>query len=401
MLRDVTAKTIKPTDKPMSDGTVIGLRLHPAKLKGQGTWKLRFVSPAKGKRRDISFGVYPEVSIVVARQLANEARCQIALGTDPLDARGDAKKVAKLETNILTFETAAKKVHVNLKDGWKNGKHQAQWINTLNTYVFPTIGHKSLTEIDVSDIAEALRPIWLSKPETASRVKQRIHQVMEWSCAQGLRVGNPVSGVQHLLPKQPSTSVRVQHHPAMPWANIPDFVKDHIGEADNASRALLLFVILTAVRSGEARGALWSEFDLKKKVWTIPAVRMKTKVIHRMPLSEPVIVLLEKRRQKPSKRGLVFPSPRAGNVLTDMAMTSFLRKHKAISDVAGRVATAHGFRSSFRDWASENGYSQHLAERALAHTVKNAVEAAYHRTDLLEQRRPMMNDWANFIIPKK
>ena len=224
---------------------------------------------------------------------------------------------------------------------------------------------------------------------------------MEWSCAQGLRVGNPVNGVQHLLPKQPSTSVRVQHHPAMPWANIPDFVKDHIAEADNASRALLLFVILTAVRSGEARGALWSEFDLKKKVWTIPAVRMKTKVIHRVPLSEPVIVLLEKRRQKPSQHGLVFPSPRAGNVLTDMALTSFLRKHKAISDVAGRVATAHGFRSSFRDWASENGYSQHLAERTLAHTVKNAVEAAYHRTDLLEQRRPMMENWANFIIPKK
>ena len=207
---------------------------------------------------------------------------------------------------------------------------------------------------------------------------------MEWSCARGLRVGNPVDGVQH--------------HPAMTWVNIPDFVKDHIGEADNASQSLLLFVILTAVRSGEARGALWSEFDLKKKVWTIPAVRMKTKVIHRVPLSEPVTKLLEKRQQKPSQRGLVFPSPRAGNVLTDMVLTSFLRKHKAISDVAGRVATAHGFRSSFRDWASENGYSQHLAERTLAHTVKNAVEAAYHRTDLLEQRRPMMENWAKFII---
>ena len=397
MLRDVTAKTIKPTDKPMSDGKVTGLRLHPARLKGHGTWKLRFVSPTTGKRRDISFGVYPDVSIVIARQLANEARSQIALGTDPLDARGDAKKVAKLETNILTFETAAKKVHVNLKDGWKNGKHQAQWINTLNTYVFPTIGHKSLTEIDVSDIAEALRPIGLSKPETASRVKQRIHQVMEWSCARGLRVGNPVNGVQHLLPKQPAASVRVQHHPAMPWANIPNFVKDHIGEADNASRALLLFVILTAVRSGEARGALWSEFDLKKKVWTIPSVRMKTKVIHRVPLSEPVTKLLEKRQQKPSQRGLVFPSPRAANVLTDMALTSFLRKHKAKSDVAGRIATAHGFRSSFRNWASENSYPQHLAESALAHQIKNQVERAYHRTDLLEQRRPMMDDWAKFI----
>ena len=133
-------------------------------------------------------------------------------------------------------------------------------------------------------------------------------------------------------------------------------------------------------------------------MWTIPAVRMKTKVIHRVPLSEPVIELLDKRQQKPSKRGLVFPSPRAGNVLTDMALTSFLRKHKAISDVNGRIATAHGFRSSFRDWASENSYPQHLAESALAHQIKNQVERAYHRTDLLEQRRPMMDDWAKFII---
>ncbi|MDA9159918.1 tyrosine-type recombinase/integrase [Rhodobacteraceae bacterium] len=398
MLRDVTAKNIAPNSKPLSDGGVSGLRLHPTKEKGRGLWKLRFISPVTGKRRDMGLGVYPEVAIIEARQQANAARSQVSQGLDPIEARAKAVKELKVENDALTFSEAAKKVHVNLKDGWKNGKHQAQWINTLNTYVFPTIGHKSLTEIDVSDIAEALRPIWLSKPETASRVKQRIHQVMEWSCAQGLRVGNPVSGVQHLLPKQPSTSVRVQHHPAMPWANIPDFVKDHIAEADNASRALLLFVILTAVRSGEARGALWSEFDLKQKVWTIPASRMKTKVIHRVPLSEPVIVLLEKRRQKPSQRGLVFPSPRAGNVLTDMALTSFLRKHKAISDVAGRIATAHGFRSSFRDWASENSYSQHLAESALAHQIKNQVERAYHRTDLLEQRRPMMDDWAKFII---
>ena len=132
----------------------------------------------------------------------------------------------------------------------------------------------------MSDIADVLRPIWLSKAETASRVKQRINQVMEWNCAQGLRVDNPVDGVQYQLPKLPTAYVRVQHHPAIPWANIPDFVKDHIGEADNASRALLLFVILTAVRSGEALSALWSEFDLKQKVWTIPTGRIKTKVIH-------------------------------------------------------------------------------------------------------------------------
>ena len=399
MLRDVTARNIAPNSKPLSDGGVSGLRLHPTKEKGRGLWKLRFISPATGKRRDMGLGVYPEVAIIEARLQANAARSQVNQGIDPIDARAKAVKDLKVEADALTFSEAANKVHADMKAGWQNAKHQAQWINTLKTYAFHIIGDKPVREVEVSDIADVLRPIWLTKAETASRVKQRIHQVMEWSCARGLRVGNPVNGVQHLLPKQPAASVRVQHHPAMPWADIPDFVKSHIGEADNASRALLLFVILTAVRSGEARGALWSEFDLKKKVWATPAVRMKTKVIHRVPLSEPVIELLEKRQQKPSPRGLVFPSPRAGNVLTDMALTSFLRKHKAISDVNGRIATAHGFRSSFRDWAIENSYPQHLAESALAHQIKNQVEKAYHRTDLLEQRRPMMDDWAKFIIP--
>lgn len=396
MLQNSNAKTIKPTDQPIPDGTVTGLRLYPTNVKGRGRWKLRFVSPVTGKRRDIGFGVYPEVSIVQARQKGNEARSLIALGTDPLNERATAKKTAMLETNIRTFKDAAERVHADMKAGWKNGKHIAQWINTLNTYVFPLIGHKPLSEIDVSDISDALRPIWLNKAETATRVKQRIHQVMEWSCAQGLRVGNPVNGVRHLLPKQPSASVRVQHHPAMPWVNIPDFVKTHITDTENVSRLLLLFVILTAVRSGEARGARWSEFNLEQKVWAIPAIRMKTQVIHRVPLAKPVVELLKKQQQS-AKHSIVFPSPKASKILTDMALTSFLRKHKAISDTPGRPATAHGFRSSFRDWASENSYPQNLAESALAHRIKNAVEAAYHRTDLLEQRRPMMEKWAEFV----
>ena len=397
MLQNSNAKTIKPTDQPMPDGTVTGLRLYPTNVKGRGRWKLRFVSPVTGKRRDIGFGVYPEVSIVQARQKGNEARSLIALGSDPLNERATAKKTAMLETNIRTFKDAAERVHADMKAGWKNGKHIAQWINTLHTYVFPLIGHKHLPDIDVKDISDVLGPIWLTKAATARRVKQRTHQIMEWSCAQGLRVGNPVNGVQHLLPKQPSASLRVQHHPAMPWVNIPDFVETHITDAENVSRTLLLFVILTAVRSGEARGARWSEFNLEQKVWSIPAIRMKTQVIHRVPLAEPVVELLQKQQRR-SKHSIVFPSPKAGKILTDMALTSFLRKHNAISDTPGRPATAHGFRSSFRDWASENSYPQNLAESALAHRIKNAVEAAYHRTDLLERRRPMMEKWAKFVI---
>ena len=398
MLRDATAKSIKPEDKPLPDGTVAGLRLLPTKVKGRGQWKLRYVSPTTSKRRDIGFGVYPEVSIHEARRLGTEARQLIASSVDPLEERERLKLETKLEDQVLTFEAAAHKVHNDLKDGWKNLKHGQQWINTLTTYVFPSIGSKKLADINVNDVAEVLRPIWLSKAETASRVKQRIHQVMEWSCAQGLRVGNPVDGVKHLLPKQPSASKRVEHHPAMPWRLIPEFVADHIGTPTKVSPALLMFVILTAVRSGEARQARWAEFDLKKQVWTIPAARMKIGVTHRVPLAGQTVALLDDLKKRNPKSQLVFPSPKAGGILTDMALTSLMRKHKAPSDVPGRVATAHGFRSSFRDWASENNHPQHLAESALAHQIKNEVERAYHRTDLLEQRRPMMQNWADFVL---
>jgi len=401
MLRDVTAKAIKPDDKPIPDGTVTGLRLHPTKTKARGAWKLRFVSPETGDRRDMGLGIYPDITINEARRLANQARSQIALRIDPISARTSEKKEAQLEANILTFEDAAEQVHTNSKAGWNNKKHQAQWIATLRTYVFPTMGIKLLSEIDVNDVAETLRPIWLTKIETASRVKQRIHHVMEWACAQQIIVGNPVNGVQHLLPKQPSASIRVQNFPAMPWRVIPNFVEKHIGEADNVSRALLLFVILTAVRSGEARKAKWAEFDLKQRIWTIPASRMKARVQHRVPLSSPVISLIEDLRNRTNQGLLVFPSPRLGRELSDMALTGFLRKHKAVSDTPRRFATAHGFRSAFRDWASENNYPRDYAERALAHTIKNAVEAAYHRTDLLEQRRPMMENWAKHVVSKK
>ena len=190
MLRDATAKSIQPDDKPLlmerwQDSGFIRLK------RGRGQWKLRYVSPTTGKRRDIGFGVYPEVSIHEARRLGTEARQLIASSVDPLEERERLKEKAKLEKNILTFEAAAHRVHNDLKAGWKNKKHQAQWISSLSAHVFPTIGSKTIDNITVNDVADALRPVWLTKPETASRVKQRIHQVMEWSCAQGLRIGNP------------------------------------------------------------------------------------------------------------------------------------------------------------------------------------------------------------------
>ena len=401
MLRDTTAKSIKPEDKPIADGTVNGLRLHPTNTKGRGQWKMRFVSPVTGKRRDIGFGIYPEVNIQQARKLAADARELIASGLDPIDERKRLQSEEKQLQQVLTFKQAAHQVHETLKDGWKNAKHQQQWINTLATYVFPVFGDKAIPDITINDIAEALRPIWLDKAETATRTKQRIHQVMETCCAKGLRVGNPVNGVKHLLPKQASAAARVKHHPAMPWRILPEFVADKLIQSKKVSPLLLRFVILTAVRSGEARQAKWPEIDFKHNIWTIPADRMKTGVIHRVPLSDQAIQILQQLRVDKSNNDLVFPSPQAGQVLTDMALTAILRKANAKSDTPNRVATAHGFRSSFRDWASENEYPEHLAESALAHQIKNSVVRAYHRTDLLEQRRTMMQDWADYIIPNK
>ena len=221
---------------------------------------------------------------------------------------------------------------------------------------------------------------------------------MKWCWAQGLVQTNPLVVVDYLLPRQPGKRERVQHHPAMPWRLIPKFVTESFRNGQtNVTRDILEYVILTAARSGEARAMTWAEVDLESNVWTVPAVRMKANIEHRIPLSRGAVDILQRRAI--GCRGshtLVFEAPRGGP-LSDMALTGFLRSQIAISDAVERTATAHGFRSSFRDWASENGFTRDLAEKALAHTISNRVEAAYHRTDLLEQRRPMMDAWAKHV----
>ncbi|MFY0690454.1 MAG: site-specific integrase [Paracoccaceae bacterium] len=345
----------------------------------------------------MGLGAYPDKGIAAARREAAEARQLIADGVDPISARAAQQSAAKAETvEVVTFEIAARRVHGELKPSWKNAKHQSQWINTLSTYVFPMIGDRRVDELKPADFAAALKPIWLSKAETASRVKQRCHAVMKWCWGQELVQGNPVDMVDTLLPKQKSARSRVVHHPAMPWRDIPEFVAGVVMNGEDVTRRLLEFVILTAARSGEARSMTWAEVDLEKGVWTVPADRMKADVAHRVPLSDRAIEILESQRDEAKPSDLVFPSPR-GKVLTDMALTEFLRHHKVKSDTPGRVATAHGFRSAFRDWASETSYPRDLAERALAHTIRDQSEAAYHRTDLLELRRPMMEAWAQHV----
>ena len=396
-LTDRKARNIKPDGKSMADGAVPGLRLHPGKAKGRGKWEMRFVSPETNKRRDMGFGVYPEVSIAEARKAALAARELIRTGVDPIDARKVSAADRQRDANALTFEKAARQYHADHKAGWKNPKHAAQWITTLETYVFSHIGSRKVESLKAKDFADALRVIWLEKPETASRVKQRCSTVMDWCAAQELIGGNPVGVVGKLLPKQPKKSDRVKHQPAMPWREVPIFVEDVLRPGRTSlSKTMLEFLILTAARSGEVRDMTWSEADLDGAVWTVPAERMKSGKEHRVPLSFRAVEILQRQKDAASHPTLVFPSP-TGVTTTDMILTKFLRDKKAQSSEPGRTATAHGFRSSFRDWASENDYSRDWAERALAHTISNQSEAAYHRTDLLEQRRPMMEAWSQFV----
>lgn len=393
LLSDAKARSIKPDSQPLPHGGITGLTLHPSTTKGRGKWVLRYVSPTTGKRRNAGLGIYPEISVADAGNQARLMREQLAKGLDPLEV----KKEEANKPTIPTVEIAARQVHEQLLPGWRNPKHGKQWISTLEQYAFPVIGRHSIDAITPAHIASVLQPIWLTIPETATRVKQRLHAVMAWAWAHGFCQANPVDVVDKLLPLQPSKAIRTQHQPAMDWRVLPEFYQQHLANTErfDVSRALLSFVILTACRSGEARSMRWEELDLDAAIWAIPADRMKTQLTHRIPLSLQAMEVLEKVRGLHAE--WVFPSPRKQVPLTDMALTTLLRRVEAPSTTPERLATAHGFRSTFRDWCSEQGYPRDLAERALAHLIQNKVEAAYHRTDLLDQRRPMMDAWANFV----
>lgn len=397
---DLKLRKMKPGEKAISHGGIPGLMIVPSKtVQGHGKWVLRYISPITKKRRSFGLGTYPEISIREAATNALEQRKLVESGLDPIDEKNKLAIEQERIHAIPTFEEAALTCFNELKSGWKNAKHTQQWINTLKTYVFPYIGRYKLDEITPRLVADALRDIWQSKPETASRTKQRVHTVMAWGWAQEFCNGNPVDVVDRLLPKQPSKIIRTENQPAMPWRMIPKFIEDNINLENDyitSTEAALLFAILTAGRSGEIRGTTWDEIDFEKGIWCIQAKRMKMKLPHRVPLSDFAIKVLLKMQGIDSK--YVFPSPRKKGMLSDATLTKYLRDHKAPSNTPNRYATLHGFRSSFRDWCSENGYSRDLAERALAHTIKNQTEAAYHRTDLLEQRRLLMENWGDYIF---
>lgn len=329
--------------------------------KGKGSWVVRI--QANGKRRDIGLGTLADLPLGEAREAARALRKEMKAGIDVLAEREKEALV------IPSFRDAAKLVHEEHKAVWKNGKHQAQWINTLETYAFPTLGDKLVSEIEGPALRDALSPIWLTKPETARRVKQRIGVVLDWAYANGMRATEaPMRSLSRALPRQPKQD---GHFAAMPYEDVPTFLK-HLHKRTSVARLALEFLILTASRSGEVRGAKWAEISLDAKLWTVPAERMKVGKEHVVPLTDAAIDVLERARPYYAEcSDLVFPGRDVLRPMSDMTQLKILCYAKL-------PFTVHGFRSAFRDWAAEKTSDPgEVAEAALAHTVRNKVEAAY------------------------
>ena len=340
------------------------------------------------KRRDIGLGAYPGVTLAEARRRGQETRDAIGQGIDPIAQKKLAKSaLAAAQARVVTFDEAVHSYITANSSGW-TVKHHQQWRNTLATYASPVIGHLGVADIETAHVLRVLEPIWAKKQETASRVRSRIQLVLDLAKGRGLRHGeNPARWSGHLdkMLADPRKRI-VQHHPAVPANQIHDFYQALRLRDGMAARALE-FVLLTATRSGEVRGARWSEFDLTAKVWTVPASRMKAKVEHRVPLSPQALALLGSLPVMEDEDAVFF-APRGG-VLSDMSLSAVMRR-------MGKKEVPHGLRSSFRDWAGDHSeFPRELAEAALAHTV-GGVEGAYRRGDALERRRVMMSTWAEF-----
>ena len=380
--KQLSAVTVRNLARPgrYADGNGLYLVVDN---NGSKRWVLRTV--VQGRRRDMGLGSIKLVSLSEARDSAERHRKEARAGGDPFHTRKQASQ------SVPTFEQASRTVHSQRLPSWRNRKHGDQWINTLKEYAFPTLGTAPVDKIETSHVLQALSPIWLTKPETAARVKQRIGVVLDWAKAAGHRSGeNPVASVTEGLPKQPKTEDRQAHHAALPYSKVSAFFAD-LGKVSTSEPIKLAFefLILTAARTSEVLLASWVEFDLKAKVWTVPASRMKTGKEHRVPLSGRCLEILEEVRKYKSGE-YVFPSADPYKPLSNMAFLMVLRR-------MGRPITAHGFRSSFRDWAAERtNYPREVCEAALAHAVENKVEAAYRRTDLFERRRGLMETWSKY-----
>ena len=383
----LTAAKIRSITKPGRHGDGAGLYLNVT-ASGSKSWVQRIV--IDGRRRDIGLGGYPAVSLGEARSLAVGNQSAIAKGLDPV--------VEKRRSAIPTFREATRKTHQANLPRWRNQRHALSWLQTLERHAFPILGNMLVDRISRADVLAVLTPIWGGKeetaiPETARRVRQRIRTVMRWAMAHGFIELNPAGeAIDGALPPMPKFKAHLR---ALPYEEVAQALEVvDASQASLAAKSCLRFAVLTAARSGEARGAHWDEVDLERALWTVPAGRMKGSLEHRVPLSDAASAVLKGAAILRDGSGLIFPSPmRRGQPLSDMTLTKVLRA----TGLAER-ATVHGFRSSFRDWAAECTSAPHaVMELSLAHRVGSAVEQAYARSDLLDQRRTLMNAWADFV----
>lgn len=343
------------------------------------SWTVRM--QVAGKRRDFGLGSLDKVPLALAREKRDAIREQYAAGIDPVLER---KKAA----GVPTFQKAAEQLHKERLKGWSSGKHREQWIATLRTYAFPKMGAVAVDEVERGHILEVLTPIWLEKPETARRVKQRIGAVLDWAYGKGWRDAEaPMRALAKALPKNHAMA---GHFTALPYASMPGFMAA-LRQREGMGALALEALILTAARSGEIRLATWDEVDLDNGLWSIPASRMKRKRAHVVPLSKPALAVFQRAKElRTDDTELVFPGQSPKKPMSDATLAAVLKRMRL-------DAVPHGFRSSFKDWAGEvGGFPNELSEAALAHAIPNKAEAAYRRGDLLERRRVMMNAWARY-----
>jgi integrase len=365
---------------------------------GAKSWLFKFM--LNGKSREMGLGPTRTIGLAEARSRAAEARRMVFDGQDPIDHRRTRRQQSAQRAALATsFEAASLTYISDRRASWSNEKHAKQWSATLETYAYPILGKMSVGEIDLNCVTRVLKPIWEAKPETASRVRQRIEAVLDYATTKGWRTGeNPArwaGNLEHIFP-QKGKIAPVVHHKALPWAKLPEFVKE-LATLEGLGAQAVLLTILTACRTGEIIGARWDEFDLEAKLWTIPAGRMKMRKAHRVPLCDAAMALLLSLRPRREGNGapstFVFPGSRGDSGLSNMALLKVLRR-------MGRPdITTHGFRSTFRDWAAdETEFPSEIVEAALAHVVSNKVEAAYRRTDFFDRRRTLMDDWGSFCM---
>jgi integrase len=394
--RELTALDVKRLKEPGLHfvGGVPGLALQVT--DSARSWLLRVA--VGGKRREIGLGGYTTTNgVSEARRKAQEAREKIRTGVDPVQERRSARAALKAaRLTGITFKQAAEDFITNNEAGWTNSKHAGQWTSTLATYAYPVIGNVQVADITTAHVLEVLKAnnFWASKPETASRVRQRIEKVLAAAdAAAGRERLNPARWevIGKTLPAKAKVA-KVEHHAALPWQELPNFMV-RLSQQDGTGARALEFAILTAARSGEVRGMAWGEVDLKQGLWIIPASRMKAKREHRIPLGDAAVQVLKgmtKQGAEHDSDELVFPGAKKGAALSDMTLAAVLRRLTV-------DATPHGFRSSFRDWAGEaTNHPREVIEHALAHQLKDAAEAAYARGDLLAKRRVLMEEWAQW-----